>query len=224
MNVENIWQPLALTLELAGVTTCFLLVFGLPLAYWLNRLSGISAVVSEAVVGLPIVLPPTVLGYYLLVAFAPGSLFGGAWASIFGRPLAFSFPGLVAGSVLYSLPFAVQPYQTAFRGIPSQIVEAASLEANPIQAFWHIRLPLARRGIIAGSTLVFAHTLGEFGVVLMIGGDIPGETRVASIALFNEMQKLNFGLARIYAVILLLVSFVLLGAVTLIQRRLRFFE
>jgi molybdate transport system permease protein len=222
MNAESIWQPLGLTLALASVTTLLLLLFGLPLAYWLNRLSGFTAIFSEALVGLPIVLPPTVLGYYLLVAFAPDSFFGGFWAQVFGRPLAFSFPGLVAGSMLYSLPFAIQPYQNAFRGIPSQVVEAAALEANPIQTFWHIRLPLATRGILVGSTLVFAHTLGEFGVVLMIGGDIPGETRVASIALFNEMQKLNFGVAHFYAVILLAVSFVLLSTVTLIQRRLPF--
>jgi len=222
MNGESIWQPLGLTLELASVTTLLLLFFGLPLAYWLNRLSGVTAIVSEALVGLPIVLPPTVLGYYLLVVFAPGSLFGGAWEHVFGRTLAFSFPGLVAGSILYSLPFAIQPYQTALRGIPSHVVEAASLEANPIQTFWHIRLPLARPGIIVGSTLVFAHTLGEFGVVLMIGGDIPGETQVASIALFNEMQKLNFGVAHVYAAILLIVSFVLLGSVTMVQRRLPF--
>jgi molybdate transport system permease protein len=221
MNGESIWQPLGLSLELASATTLILLVFGLPLAYRLNRLSGVTAIVSEALVGLPIVLPPTVLGYYLLVAFAPSSLFGGVWEHVFGRPLAFSFPGLVAGSILYSLPFAIQPYQTALRGIPSQVVEAAALEANPLQTFWHIRLPLARRGILVGSTLVFAHTLGEFGVVLMIGGDIPGETRVASIALFNEMQKLNFGVANSYAVLLLIVSFILLGSVTLVQRNLR---
>jgi molybdate transport system permease protein len=221
MNGESIWLPLGLTLELACVTTFLLLLIGLPLAHGLNRLSGLPAIVSESLVGLPIVLPPTVLGYYLLVAFAPNSFFGGVWAHVFGRPLAFSFPGLVAGSILYSLPFAIQPYQTAFRGIPSQVIEAASLEANPIQTFWHIRLPLARRGILVGSTLVFAHTLGEFGVVLMIGGDIPGETRVASIALFNEMQKLNYGVANSYAVILLMVSFVLLGIITLIQRNLR---
>lgn len=222
MNAESIWQPLGLTLALASVTTLLLLLFGLPLAYWLNRLSGVTAIMTETLVGLPIVLPPTVLGYYLLVAFAPDNFFGGIWAQLFGRPLAFSFPGLVAGSILYSLPFAIQPYQNAFRGIPSQVAEAAALEANPIQTFWHIRLPLAGRGILVGSTLVFAHTLGEFGVVLMIGGDIPGETRVASIALFNEMQKLNFGVAHFYAVILLAVSFVLLSTVTIIQRRLPF--
>src|SRR5258707_8736914 len=215
MNAESIWQPLGLTLELASVTTLLLLLFGLPLAYGLNRLSGFTAIVSEALVGLPIVLPPTVLGYYLLVAFAPNSFVGGFWEHVFGRPLAFSFPGLVAGSILYSLPFAIQPFQNAFRGIPSHVVEAAALEANPIQTFWHIRLPLARRGIVVGSTLVFAHTLGEFGVVLMIGGDIPRENPVASIALFNEMQKLKFCVAQFYAADLPVVSVVLLSTGTL---------
>src|SRR5258708_11987861 len=143
MNAESIWQPLGLTLELASVTTLLLLLFGLPLAYGLNRLSGFTAIVSEALVGLPIVLPPTVLGYYLLVAFAPNSFVGGFWEHVFCRPLAFSFPGLVAGSILYSLPFSIPPFQNAFPGIPSLVVEAALFEANPVQTSLHTRLPLA---------------------------------------------------------------------------------
>src|SRR5260221_10294818 len=145
MNAESIWQPVGLTLELASVTTLLLLLFGLPLAYGLNRLSGFTAIVSEALVGLPIVLPPTVLGYYLLVAFAPNSFVGGFWEHVFARPLPFSFPVLLAGSILYSLSFSIQPVQNPFRGIPSHVVEAAALEANPIPTSSHIRVPLARR-------------------------------------------------------------------------------
>src|SRR5258708_13337263 len=143
MKGESIGEPVGVTLELASVTTLLLLLFGLPLAYGLNRLSGFTAIVSEALVGLPIVLPPTVLGYYLLVAFAPNSFFGGFWEHVFCRPLAFSFPGLGAGPIPYSFPFSIQPFQNAFRGIPSHLVEAAALEANPIQTFFAIRVLLA---------------------------------------------------------------------------------
>jgi molybdate transport system permease protein len=216
----GLWQALWLTLRLALVTTALLLVVGIPLAHWLNttRLPGVA--VLEALVALPIVLPPTVIGFYLLTLFAPQSPLGRTWVAIFRHPLPFSFPGLVVGSVLYSLPFAVQPFQAAFKAVPQTYLEAiAALGARTHQTFWHVRLPMARRGLLVGATLAFAHTLGEFGVVLMLGGSIPGETRVASIALYDEVQKLDFAVAHAYALVLLVLSFALLLLVTLLQRR-----
>jgi len=221
---SELWQPLGLTLQLAIITTLLLLLFGLPIAHLLNLLPTRYGAILETIIGLPIVLPPTVLGFYLLVVFAPQSFFGGAWRNLFGQPLAFSFPGLVFGSMLYSLPFAIQPFQSAFRGVPRFLTEAAALDANPFQVFWHIRLPLALRGVLVGATLAFAHTVGEFGVVMMIGGSIPGITKVASVALYNEVQKPNYVLANQYAMILLAVSFCLLFAVVLIQRHARWFD
>jgi molybdate transport system permease protein len=221
---SELWQSLGLTLQLATITTLLLLIFGLPLAHLLNSAPNRLGVILEAFFGLPIVLPPTVLGFYLLVAFAPQSPFGAAWRQLFGQQLAFSFPGLVLGSMLYSLPFAIQPFQSALRGVPRLYIEAATLEANPIQVFWHIRLPLALRGIVVGATLAFAHTIGEFGVVMMIGGSIPGITRVASVALYNEVQKPDYAVANQYAVILLVLSFCLLLSVVLIQRHSRWFD
>jgi molybdate transport system permease protein len=220
----ELWQPLGLTLQLATITTLLLLLCGLPLAHFLNSLPNRFGALLETIVGLPIVLPPTVLGFYLLVIFAPQNFFGALWQRTFGQQLAFSFPGLVLGSMLYSLPFAIQPFQSALRGIPRFLIEAAELEANPIQVFWHVRLPLALRGIMVGATLAFAHTIGEFGVVMMIGGSIPGITKVASVALYNEVQKPNYAVANQYAVILLVLSFCLLLAVVLIQRHSRWFD
>ena len=216
----GLWQALWLTLRLALVTTALLLTVGIPLAHWLNttRLPGVA--VLEALVALPIVLPPTVIGFYLLMLFAPQSPLGRSWVAIFGHALPFSFPGLVVGSVLYSLPFAVQPFQAAFKAVPQTYVEAiAALGARAHQTLWHVRLPMARRGLLVGATLAFAHTLGEFGVVLMLGGSIPGETKVASIALYDEVQKLDFAVAHAYALVLLVLSFALLLLVTVLQRR-----
>lgn len=214
-----LWQALGLTLRLALVTTILLLVLGVPLAHWLNtsRLPGIGVV--EALVALPIVLPPTVIGFYLLVLFAPQRPLGQWWASATGHGLTFSFAGLVVGSLLYSLPFAVQPFQAAFRAVPATYVEAIhALGATRWQAFRRVRAPMARRGLAVGATLAFAHTVGEFGVVLMLGGSIPGKTKVASIALYDEVQKLEFTTAHAYALVLLAISFVLLLAVTTMQR------
>jgi molybdate transport system permease protein len=222
--VSELWLALGLTLQLATITTLLLLLFGLPLAHFLNSLPNRFGAILETIVALPIVLPPTVLGFYLLVVFAPQNFFGAAWQRLFGQQLAFSFPGLVFGSMLYSLPYAIQPFQGALRGIPRFLIDAAALEGNPIQVFWHVRLPLALRGILVGATLAFAHTIGEFGVVLMIGGSIPGITKVASIALYNEVQKLNYAVANQYAVILLGLSFGLLLSVVLIQRHSRWFD
>jgi molybdate transport system permease protein len=216
----ELWQALWLSLELAAITTAVLLVLGLPLAWWLNRSRSRVVPAIEALVTLPIVLPPTVIGFYVLTAFSPQHLPGTWWAAVTGEPLAFTFAGLVVGSVLYSLPFAVQPFQTALRAVPDDLLRAAqNLGASPLRAFFRVHLPLARRGIGVGLTLAFAHTLGEFGVVLMIGGSIPGRTKVASIALYDEVQKLNYGTSHVFAAVLLVVSFFLLLTVTVLQRR-----
>lgn len=214
-----LWQALGLTVRLALVTSAVLLVLGLPLARWLNtsRMPGVGLI--EAAVGLPIILPPTVIGFYLLVAFAPTHFPGSLWVRLTGHSLPFSFAGLVVGSVCYSLPYAVQPFQAALRAVPGEVLTAARLEATPWQAFRHVHLPLAFPGVLVGSTLAFAHTLGEFGVVLMLGGSIPGQTRVASIALYDEVQKLNYPQAHGYAAVLLGLSFALLATITRFQRR-----
>lgn len=214
-----LWQAFGLTVRLALVTTGVLLVLGLPLARWLNtsRLPGVGLV--EAAVGLPIILPPTVIGFYLLVAFAPTHFPGSLWVRLTGHSLPFTFTGLVVGSVCYSLPYAVQPFQAALRAVPREALAAARLEATPWEVFRHVHLPLAAPGVLVGATLAFAHTLGEFGVVLMLGGSIPGQTRVASIALYDEVQKLNYAQAHGYAAMLLVFSFTLLAFTTGLQRR-----
>jgi molybdate transport system permease protein len=215
-----LWQSLGLTLQLAAFTTVVLGVIGLPLAHWLNTTRWRVAPIIETIVALPMVLPPTVIGFYLLVGFSPQHPPGSWWQSAFGTPLAFSFTGLVVASVFYSLPFAVQPFQAALRGVAPELLDAAStVGAKPLTVWLRVHVPLASRGIIAGLTLGFAHTLGEFGVVLMIGGSIPGVTRVASIALYDEVQKLNYTEAHTFAAVLLGISFLLLLVVTLLQRR-----
>ena len=215
-----LWQSLWLTLRLAAITTLVLGAVGLPLAHWLNTTRWRLAPAIETLVALPIVLPPTVIGFYLLLAFSPQHAPGSWWSSLAGGSLAFSFTGLVIASVIYSLPFAVQPFQAALRGVPRELLDAGTaLGATPARVFVRLHAPLAWRGIAAGLTLGFAHTLGEFGVVLMIGGSIPGVTRVASIALYDEVQALAYEQAHAFAATLLGLSFVLLLAVTLLQRR-----
>ncbi|MFM9091180.1 MAG: molybdate ABC transporter permease subunit [Verrucomicrobiota bacterium] len=215
-----LWQSLWLTLRLAAITTLVLGLIGLPLAHWLNTTRWRLAPALETLVALPIVLPPTVIGFYLLVAFSPLHPPGSWWRDGTGAPLAFSFTGLVIASVIYSLPFAVQPFQAALRAVPRDLLDAGqALGAGPVRVFLRLHLPLARRGITAGLTLGFAHTLGEFGVVLMIGGSIPGVTRVASIALYDEVQALDYPQAHVFAAVLLALSFALLLVVTLLQRR-----
>jgi molybdate transport system permease protein len=215
-----LWQALGLTLRLAAITTLVLALVGLPLAHWLNTTRWRLGPVFETVFALPVVLPPTVIGFYLLVAFSPDHAPGSWWRELTGQPLAFTFTGLVVASVFYSLPFAVQPFQAALRGVPRELLDAgACLGAEPWRVWRRLHLPLASRGIAAGLTLGFAHTLGEFGVVLMIGGSIPGVTRVASIALYDDVQLLNYGEAHRFAALLLAVSFFLLLIVTLLQRR-----
>ena len=215
-----LWQSLWLTVRLAAITTLILGGLGLPLAHWLNTTRWRLAPAIETLVALPIVLPPTVIGFYLLVAFSPNHPPGSWWREITGAPLAFSFTGLVIASVFYSLPFAVQPFQAALRGVPRELLDAGTaLGARPLRVFLRLHAPLAWRGIAAGLTLGFAHTLGEFGVVLMIGGAIPGVTKVASIALYDDVQALAYPQAHAFAATLLGLSFALLLVVTLLQRR-----
>ena len=216
----ELWGAIGLTLKLAFVSSLVLLVLGIPLANWLNNSRMRGVIFIETLVSLPIVLPPTVIGFYLLVLMAPQQPIGAAWVSVFGQPLPFSFAGLVIGSVIYSLPFAVQPFQAAFRSVRREMTDTAlALGLTKRQVFWSIVMPLSKHGILTGVSLSFAHTMGEFGVVLMLGGNIPGATRVASIALYDEAQKLNYDAANAYAAILLLVSFVILVGIAFLQRR-----
>ena len=216
----NFTAPLLLSLKLSSVTTLLLLVLGVPFAYWLVFTGFRWKFLVESVVALPLVLPPTVLGFYLLIAIGGNSFIGQWYESIFNKPLAFSFQGLVLGSFLYSLPFAVQPIQTAFASVDKRLLEASwSLGRSNVYTFFHVILPLSRHGIITGCVLSFAHTLGEFGVILMIGGNIPGITRVASVAIYDEVQSLNYGTANMYAAILLSFSFIILAVVYSLNRR-----
>ena len=214
------WQSLGLTLKLAFISTLMLLILGIPLAHWLNRSRWRGMIFIETLITMPIVLPPTVIGFYLLVIFAPQHPLGALWQNLTGHTLAFSFCGLVIGSILYSLPFAIQPFQAALRAVPGEFADAARVEgASAWQTLRHVSLPLAGRGIAVGVILSFAHTMGEFGIVLMLGGSIPGQTKVASIALYDEMQKLNYPLAHAYALALLLISFALIFTISFLQRR-----
>lgn len=201
-----------LTVQLAAVSTLVLLLVGTPIAWWLARSPRRWKEIVAAVVALPLVLPPTVLGFYLLIALGPhgpGGWLAGLTGS--GRSLAFTFEGLVIGSVIYSLPFVVQPVRNAFEAVGDRPLEAAAtLGAAPLDAFWHVAVPLARPGFIAGAVLGFAHTVGEFGVVLMIGGNIPGETRVLSVAMYDYVETLQWGRANLLAGGLLVFAFVTL--------------
>ena len=213
---------LRITLQLAAVSTAILLALGAPLAWWLARSRWRFRFVVEAVVALPLVLPPTVLGFYLLLLLGPNGPVGGALQALGGRPLAFTFGGLVVGSVLYSLPFVVQPLQNAFAAVGRRPLEvAATLRAAPLDRFFSVAVPLAAPGFLTAAVLGFAHTLGEFGVVLMIGGNIPGETRVASIAIYDHVESLDYVQAHAMAGALLVLSFLLLLAVYGLNRRFR---
>ncbi len=213
---------LRVTLKLAAFTTVILLLLGTPLAWWLARSRWRFKFLLEAVVALPLVLPPTVLGFYLLIALGPHGPIGGLLQSLGGRPLAFSFTGLVVGSVFYSLPFVVQPLQNAFENLGRRPLEvAATLRASPLDRFLTVALPLARPGFLTAAVLGFAHTVGEFGVVLMIGGNIPGETQVLSIAIYDHVEALEYGQAHWLSGGLLLLSFALLMVVYAVNRRFR---
>ncbi len=209
-----------LTMQLAAITTVVLLCIGTPLAWWLARTRSRLRTPIEAIVALPLVLPPTVLGFYLLIGLSPDGIIGAPWRAMTGHGLAFSFPGLVVGSVIYSLPFVVQPLQNTFTTIGTPLLEAAAtLRAPPLDRFFTIVLPLARGGFISAATLGFAHTVGEFGVVLMIGGSIPGKTRVISIAIYDHVETLQYLQAHILSAGLLLFSFLVLFMVYTINRR-----
>ena len=214
------WNAIALSLRLAAVVSAVLLLIGLPLAYWLTFSSWRWKFLVESVVALPLVLPPTVLGFYVLVALGSRSPVGRAWTAWTGHGLAFTFEALVLASILYSLPFGVQPIASAFSQIDRSLLEASAiLGASRLRTFFRIIVPLSFEGVVAGAVLTFAHTLGEFGVVLMVGGNIPGVTRTVSIAIYDDVQALNFGSAHETALVLLGVSFAALAVVYGLMRK-----
>ena len=208
------WTPILLTLKLATVTTALLFLIALPLAYYLARTNAKTRPLLEALVAMPLVLPPTVLGFYLLLTFSPNTAVGAWLNNTIGLKLAFSFPGLVIGSIIYSLPFMVHPIQAGLSSLPNSLLEASDLMGkSKWETLWRIELPNIRPALLAGVVLSFAHTIGEFGVVLMIGGGIPGETRVASIAVYEEVEALNYAAAGQYSAVLFALCFTILLAV-----------
>src|SRR6202790_857497 len=214
------WQSLLLTIRLSSIVSAILFLIALPVAYWITYSRWRWKFLAEAAVGLPIVLPPTVLGFYLLIALGARSPLGHFWQSITGHTLAFTFQGLVIGSIIYSLPFAVQPFAASFAAVDSRLIAAsATLGASRVRTFLEIILPLSVSGLVAGIVLSFAHTLGEFGLVLMIGGNIPGVTRTVSIEIYDQVQALNYSAASITALVLLAISFSLLSLVYALNRK-----
>jgi len=214
------WQAFWLTLQLAVVVSVVLLGIGLPLAYWIAFSRWRWKFLVEAVVALPIVLPPTVLGFYVLVALGPRSPLGRWWIGLTGHTLAFTFGGLVIGSILYSLPFAVQPFAASFAGVDRRLMAAsATLGASPLRGFFRVILPLSVPGLITGIALSFAHTMGEFGVVLMVGGNIPGVTRTVSIDIYDRVQASDYAGANATALLLLGLCFAVLAVVYGVNRK-----
>ena len=214
------WQAIALTFKLACCVSAILLLIGLPIAYWVTYSRWRWKFIVEAVVALPIVLPPTVLGFYVLMAIGSHGWVGKIWQAWFDRRLAFTFPGLVIASVLYSLPFAVQPFAAGFSGVDRKLIEASwTLGASKLRTFLRVILPLSFTGILTGVVLSFAHTLGEFGVVLMVGGNIEGVTRTVSIDIYDNVQVFNNVAAGETALLLLVFSFVVLSIVYGLNRR-----
>ncbi len=214
MLTANDWQTLWLTAQLAGVVTVLLLLLGTPLAWWLARTRSWWRVPIGAVVALPLVLPPSVLGFYMLVVMGPGGALGWLTEVLGVAPLPFSFAGLVVASLVYSLPFMVQPLQAAFAAVGERPLEvAATLRASPLDAFLTVAVPLAAPGFLTASILTFAHTVGEFGVVLMIGGNLPGVTRVASVQIYDHVEALEYADAHRLAAVMLVFSFLVLLAV-----------
>ncbi len=216
----DIWQPVQLTIALAAITTVVLLVVGTPVAWWLARSKAWWKEAVATLVAMPLVLPPTVLGFYLLLMLGPngpGGLVAGLWGA---RTLAFTFEGLVIGSVFYSMPFVVQPIRNAFAAIGDRPLEvAATLRASPRRAFWTVAVPMARPGFFTGAVLGFAHTVGEFGVVLMIGGNIPGETKVLSVAIYDYVESSQWREANILAAGMVVFAFAVILSMTLIEKR-----
>lgn len=214
------WQAFWLTIRLALMVTAVLVVIGLPLAYWIAFSKWRWKFVVEAIVALPIVLPPTVLGFYVLITLGGRSPVGRWWQSMTGHTLAFTFEGLVIGSVLYSLPFAVQPFASSLAVVDSRLLAASEvLGATKMRTFWRVLIPLSVSGLVTGVALSFAHTLGEFGVVLMVGGNIPGVTRTLSINIYDQVQDLDYSGANTTALVLVAISFVLLSLVYSLNRR-----
>lgn len=205
------WEPIFLSFKLSIITTLLLLLLGVPLGYWLAHSRSRLRPVLESFVSLPLVLPPSVLGFYLLVAFSPRGAFGEFLQNVFQLRLLFSFEGLVVASVLYSLPFMVHPVQAGFINLSPSLRNAAyTLGASPMRTFTHVLLPNIKPALLSGIVLSFAHTMGEFGVVLMIGGNVPGVTKVASIAIYEEVESMQYGNAHEYAMVLVLISFLIL--------------
>jgi molybdate transport system permease protein len=220
MNGETLFDPLWLSVQLAGITTVLLIIIGTPVAWWLAQSSSRWKPVVQTAVAMPIVLPPTVMGFYLLIVLGPAGAIGRWWVELTGSALTFSFTGLVIASCIYSLPFAVQPLANAFESLGRRNLEAAwTLGASRLDAFFSVALPLSLRGYLGAAVLSFAHTLGEFGVVLMVGGNIPGETRVISIAIYDEVESLDYAAAHQLSGILLAFAFIALLTMYLVNRR-----
>jgi molybdate transport system permease protein len=213
------WQAFWLTIKLAVLVSGVLLVLGLPVAYWITYSHRRWKFLAEALVALPIVIPPTVLGFYVLLALGPRSPLGRMWQSLTGHTLAFTFEGLVIGSVLYSLPFAVQPFAASFGAVDSKLLAAAAtLGASRLRTFASVILPLSVSGLVTGVALSFAHTIGEFGVVLMVGGNIPGVTRTVSIEIYDQVQASNYAAANQTALVLIVLAFLVLSLVYALNR------
>lgn len=216
------WAAVWLSVRLAAWTSLFLFLVGVPIAYWLAVSPWRFKFLVEALVALPLVLPPTVLGFYILLAVSPRSPLGAFYLDLTGRTLPFSFQGLLLASVLYSFPFAVQPFAAAFQSVDRRLVEASwSLGVSRLETFFRVILPLARPGLLAGIVLSFAHTLGEFGVVLMVGGNLPGVTRTVSVSIYDEVQALNYAAAGRTSLLLLGLSVLVLALTYGLQRRTR---
>jgi molybdate transport system permease protein len=216
----NLFSPLWLSVQLALVTTAVLLLIGTPIAWWLSRTSSRFQPVIQTIVAMPIVLPPTVLGFYLLVLLGPDGAIGSWWVQLTGSALTFSFSGLVIASCIYSLPFAVQPMQNAFEALPQQMLERSrTLGASRLDMFFSVAAPLSLRGFVGAMVLSFAHTIGVFGVVLMVGGNIPGETRVISIAIYDHVETLNYAAAHRMSLVLLAFAFITLFVMFAVNRR-----
>jgi molybdate transport system permease protein len=214
------WTAIWVTCKLASLTSFALLIIGLPIAYWLTYSKWRWKFLIESIVALPLVLPPTVLGFYILIAIGPHSPIGRFYTDLVGHPLPFSFQGLLLASILYSLPFAVQPFATAFEQVDRKLIEASwTLGLSKLKTFFKLILPLSTAGLITGVVLSFAHTLGEFGVVLMVGGNIEGVTRTVSIEIYDEVQALNYATAAKTSALLLLVSYAVLLLVYAMNRR-----
>ena len=214
------WQAFALTIRLAVLVAAILVIFGVPIAYWIAYSRWRWKFLAEAVVALPIVLPPTVLAFYVLVALGPRSPLGRRWESLTGHTLAFTFEGLVIGSIIYSLPFAVQPFAASFAAVDRRLIAAsATLGASTLRTFFRVILPLSLSGLVTGMALSFAHTMGEFGVVLMVGGNIPGVTRTVAIDIYDKVQAFDFATANATALVLLAISFTVLAVVYALNRK-----